>query len=74
MGTRSRSVLCVLAAALLFVPGPADAQEAAVTGSVTGADGSPLSNVTIQVVGTELGALTDEDGRFRRGRLWHVRR
>jgi TonB-linked SusC/RagA family outer membrane protein len=35
-----------------------------VTGTVTGADGAPLADVQVAVVGTTLGARTGPDGRF----------
>lgn len=65
MRSRTGLVLSALVAAFLVAPGPADGQQSAISGTVTGADGSPLANVTVQVVGTELGALTDDAGEFR---------
>lgn len=59
-----------LAAALLAVvltanPGAAQ-QTGAVTGQVTASGtGQPLSGVQVFVVGTEIGGLTDQDGRYR---------
>ena len=62
-----RRTLFVVAAVLALVPSFADAQQQrTLTGRVT-ADGTsePLSGATVQVVGTALGALTSDDGRFR---------
>jgi TonB-linked SusC/RagA family outer membrane protein len=53
--------------ALLLAAGPADAfgQSGTITGTVTSRDGQqPLSGVVVAVMGTNLTALTNEQGRF----------
>jgi TonB-linked SusC/RagA family outer membrane protein len=60
--------LPVAAAVAFATPAAAAAQQAAtgiVTGQVTDrADNQPLSGVQVQVVGTRLGAVSGDDGRF----------
>ncbi len=63
-------VSCLMVAALLAtaLPGPGrlGAQETgAVAGIVTALDGTPLEEARVLVVGTQLTARTDRDGRFR---------
>lgn len=57
--------LLVLAAALL-VPAGLRAQQGSVTGTVTAAaDARPLSGVQVTIEGTQIGALTDQQGHYR---------
>ena len=75
--TRSARIAACGAVALLALLVPASramalpalvqqATTATITGQVTEARSNrPLSNVTIQVSGTQLGAVTTDDGRFR---------
>lgn len=56
---------CALSVFLLAVPGEAGAQQTAIAGTVTDRAGQPLGTVTVQVAGTDLGALTDQEGEFR---------
>lgn len=59
-------VLAAAAAALLALPGIAAAQEGVVTGRVVDAQNlSPLTGAQVFLPGTDLGALTDEEGRYR---------
>lgn len=61
---RIASVL--LPALLLFALLPSNANaQAGVQGSVTNAQGDPLIGAQIQVVGTNMGAVTDADGRYQ---------
>lgn len=66
---RSTFVLAILAllAGVVSSPRTLEAQQDAgtVTGRVVAEEGGPLSGVTVTVEGTELGALTDDRGRFR---------
>ena len=55
----------VLLIATLCVGDPALAQSGRITGTVTSADGAkPVANAQLIVVGTMLGSLTRDDGRF----------
>lgn len=65
MRSRTSLVLSGLAMALLAIPSAVHGQESAIAGTVTGLDGQPLANATVRVVGTDMGALTDEEGSFR---------
>ena len=59
-------ILCViLATALSRHALPAEAQAAAVSGKVLNENGEPLPAVTVILPDLELGAFTDEAGRFR---------
>jgi len=62
-----RRTLFGVAAALVLASTFAGAQQTrTITGRVVAEGGSePLSGATIQVVGTQLGALTTDDGRYR---------
>src|SRR5690242_9371018 len=64
--TRSRAWLGALSLGLLLASTTAArAQQAIVTGRVTDeAAGQPVSDVQVVVVGTTLGALTNQDGRY----------
>lgn len=64
--TRSRAWFGALSLALLLgSTAAAQAQQASVTGRVTEAgSGSPISDAQIFIVGTNLGGLTNQDGRF----------
>ena len=64
---RSSSLLAVLLA--LMTAGAAGAQEGVVAGVVTGAGSQPLPSAQISVEGTNRGAVTDANGRFRIERL-----
>src|SRR5690606_37988392 len=57
--------LALLAAGVGVLAQPVEAQQSAVTGTVTdGQTGEPLSAATVTVVGTAAGTLTDASGRF----------
>lgn len=61
----TRILAFVAALALLSVASPAlSAQDGRIAGTVRGTDGQPLAGATVQVVGLEIGALTDDQGRF----------
>jgi TonB-linked SusC/RagA family outer membrane protein len=64
--TRSRAWFGALSLALLLgSTAAAQAQQASVTGRVTEAgSGSPISDAQVFIVGTNLGGLTNQDGRF----------
>jgi TonB-linked SusC/RagA family outer membrane protein len=64
--TRSRAWLGALSLALLLgSTAAAQAQQASVTGRVTEAgSGSPISDAQVFIVGTNLGGLTNQDGRY----------
>lgn len=58
--------LLLVAAAILAGESAAHAQTAAIAGRVTDAStGAPLEAVTVQIEGTELGALTTAEGTYR---------
>ena len=59
---RLRATLPAIAAVALVAPEAAAQRR--VTGRVTASTGEPLSAVTVQVVGTTAGALTNEQGQF----------
>lgn len=65
---RARSVAtaaAAMAAALAIAFAPANAQQAGtVTGQVTSASGQALAEATIQIVGTNRSALTNNQGRY----------
>ncbi|MFG0253404.1 MAG: carboxypeptidase-like regulatory domain-containing protein [Phycisphaerales bacterium JB038] len=55
-----------VAVGLLLLPATAQGQgNTVVVGRVVSENGEPLPNATVLVDGSDLGALTDEDGRFR---------
>ena len=55
----------ILLAAALAVPGAAQAQDGAVTGTVTdGTSGQPVGSVQVYLDGTGLGTLSRDNGRF----------
>ena len=64
--TRSRAWLGVLSLGLLFgSTAAAQAQQASVVGRVTEAgSGAPISDAQVFILGTNLGGLTNQDGRF----------
>jgi TonB-linked SusC/RagA family outer membrane protein len=64
--TRSRAWLGALSLALLLgSTAAAQAQQASVTGRVTETgSGTPISDAQVFIVGTNLGGLTNQDGRF----------
>ncbi|MFD1770524.1 SusC/RagA family TonB-linked outer membrane protein [Sphingobacterium suaedae] len=53
--------LCVVACSALHV---VNAQQTSVAGKITGADGSPISGVTITIKGTNQGTSSNESGLF----------
>jgi TonB-linked SusC/RagA family outer membrane protein len=65
-----RSLLGLIAAAALAAsvlpdPGSAQGRAGAITGRVTAEDtGQPLTGVSISIIGTQLGGVTGQDGRF----------
>jgi len=61
-------ILAAAAALLATTAVPAAAQQAVVTGRVVAGDtGEPVSGATVRVEGTELGAVSREEGGFRIG-------
>ena len=63
---RLRAILVVAAAAVFFIAAsPGAAQDGVVTGTVTNQAGEPQAAVQVRVVGTELGAFTNEEGQYR---------
>ena len=63
---RLKAVLVVAATAVFFIAvSPAAAQDGVVTGTVTNQANQPQAGVQVRVVGTELGAFTDEEGQYR---------
>jgi TonB-linked SusC/RagA family outer membrane protein len=65
MSALSRSLWLLLATAAVLVA-PAHAQPRVLTGTVTAeGGGTPLPSVTVRAKGTDVGALTDADGRYR---------
>jgi TonB-dependent starch-binding outer membrane protein SusC len=59
-----------VAAALFGLPGTAAAQTGAVAGQVVSdRTGEPLANAQVVIAGTNIGTLTDQDGRFRLGNV-----
>lgn len=67
MSLRTVTRRCALALLLpvALVPVSADAQEGQVTGTVRSQSGAPVPSASVQVAGTDLGTLTDEDGQYR---------
>src|SRR5688572_30288704 len=61
---RQLSVAAVAFALLVIAREPAAAQVHRVTGRVTNTEGAVLGGVTVQVQGTEVGALTNAEGVF----------
>ncbi|HET7583547.1 MAG TPA: SusC/RagA family TonB-linked outer membrane protein [Gemmatimonadaceae bacterium] len=60
-----RSLRSLLLAVVALTIGSATAQaQRRITGQVTGADGTPLASASVQVVGTQFGTFTGEDGRY----------
>ena len=65
VGVGAAVVGAVLVAAVLALPGAAAAQDGAVTGTVTDAASQrPVSSVQAVLVGTSLGTLSRDNGRF----------
>lgn len=65
MAARWLKPLAVFSAAVLCVVTPrAVAAQASITGRVTSQDGEPLQQVRVLLVGTELSAITGQDGRY----------
>ncbi len=64
--TRSRALLATLSLALLAgAPLAAQAQQTTVSGRVTEAGGGqPISDAQVVIVGTNVGTLTNQEGRF----------
>lgn len=63
--SRSMRVLCAAALALAALPTTVQAQQATIAGRVTDASaGVPIPGVQVTVVGTNLGAVTNEEGRY----------
>jgi len=62
--TISAKVLAITLAAALSIAAPAAAQQATLTGRVTSAGGTPLSEARVAIVGTTLQVLTNAEGRF----------
>ena len=51
--------------ALLFASAPALAQNGTISGTVVSAEGArPIADAQVQVVGTSIGGITNEEGRF----------
>jgi TonB-linked SusC/RagA family outer membrane protein len=61
-----RSIVCVVLVLLgLAGAGSVEAQQREVTGRVVSEAGQPIPDVSVQVLGTQQGALTRADGRFQ---------
>ena len=64
-GVRALSLLAVVAAVAFVQPAQVAAQDGTVTGQVTAATtGQPINGVQVSIVDTQLGGLTNVDGRF----------
>lgn len=64
-GSNFRGIVFLLLIAVFFsTPGHSFAQAVQVTGTVTGVDDLPLPGVSILVKGTQIGTVTDENGKF----------
>ena len=64
-GVRALSLLAVVAAVAFVWPAQVAAQDGTVTGQVTAATtGQPINGVQVSIVDTNLGGLTNADGRF----------
>ncbi|MEM7298665.1 MAG: SusC/RagA family TonB-linked outer membrane protein, partial [Bacteroidota bacterium] len=65
IGSKKKDYRALITAALTIISSLTFAQQKTVTGTVTDAlDGVGLPGVTVQVKGTQTGAITDIDGRF----------
>ena len=53
--------------ATLMASTPSHAQTGRIAGRVTGADGSPVAGAQVRVLGSNLGTLTRDDGRYAIG-------
>jgi iron complex outermembrane recepter protein len=62
-------VLSVVVAAGTLLPAASVAQQGWIQSNLTNEEGQPLSAVTVQVTGTSIGSLTDDQGRARLGPL-----
>lgn len=60
----SRMLVRYLLCLGVLLPGFAEAQQRTLTGRVVSETGEPVFNATVNVTGTTIGALTNEDGRF----------
>lgn len=60
---RTRSVHLALLATIALAPAAA-AQQRTLTGRVTAETGEPVPSATVNVTGTTIGALTNDEGRF----------
>lgn len=65
MSSRACSIVASVAALLIAAPLPLAAQQAVVQGHVMQQSGGSVDGATIQVVGTSIGALTDQEGFYR---------
>jgi TonB-dependent starch-binding outer membrane protein SusC len=64
------SLMALACAAVVGAPAAAQAQTGVVAGRVVDSvSNQPIANVTVSVVGTQLGALTREDGRYSLGNV-----
>ena len=64
-GARALSLLAVVAAVAFVWPAQVAAQDGTVTGQVTAATtGQPINGVQVSIMDTQLGGLTNADGRF----------
>ena len=57
-------LLMLFMSSLLLLTRPAHAQQKLVTGTVIGADGKPLNDVTVTVKGTNTATKTDQNGNY----------
>lgn len=57
-------LLMLFMSSLLLFTRPAHAQQKVVTGTVIGADGNPLNDVTVAVKGTNIATKTDRNGNY----------
>lgn len=63
---RARTAVGFTAFALLALCGPAEGQQSAIEGTVTGqVNGVPIDGATVRIEGTDQGAFTGSDGSYR---------
>src|SRR5438093_3147411 len=65
MGLSIRRVTALVVFLALVISRPAAAQTGTISGSVTDSTGAGLANAVVQVVGTSLHAMSDENGTYK---------
>src|SRR5512146_1863072 len=63
-GTRMSASLALVASLAAVLPAAARAQQATISGQVTTIGGQPLADARVFLVGTALGAATNQEGRY----------